>query len=311
VSNGAAALFASTTLEEFLDRSDGNATAERLQRIGLGMGAVGILLATGVIALVLLAGLGRTDRDVLFRVVVLGGLVAAFGSVIEVVGIADALEVGWWDAFRDDSGAAPMMRLLGSLLVVFGLVDQLIGDEAAPEPTARGSIPLFALGGVVVGLLSFAFDGHSNSEGPRVVHALVDQVHVAAAGIWFGGVVALVVLAARGSVASIAGVAQRFASLAAGALVAVTAAGIAMAVFILDDVDDVTGTTWGRLLIAKTVLVAVIAAIGTYHHVTIARPGSPPRDGGDRVVVTTLAVEAVLFVAVLAITAVLVTTSPS
>ena len=83
---------------------------------------------------------GRADRDVLVRVVILGGIVAAFGSVIQVVGIADALEVGWWDAFSDESGTGPMMRLLGSLLVVFGLADQLIGDEAESGPVSLPAV---------------------------------------------------------------------------------------------------------------------------------------------------------------------------
>lgn len=302
------AVVASTTLEEFLDRSGGDQAAERLQQIGIGMSAAGILLATGVIALVIVARVGRADRDVLIRVVVLGGIVATFGSVIEVVGIADALEVGWWEAFSDESGTAPMMRLLGSLLIVFGLADQLIGDEA--DPGEGWSVPVFAVGGVSVGLLSFSFDGHTNSEGPRAVHALVDLVHVTAAGIWFGGVVALAVLATR---APLTGerraIVVRFASMAAGALVLVAGAGIAMAAFILDGFDDLTVTTWGRLLITKTVLVAVVAAVGTHHHFSIARPASAAHAG--RAVTTTLVIEALLFVAVIGITAVLVTTSPT
>lgn len=304
-------MVASTTLEEFLDRSGGDDTAELVQRIGLGMGAVGILLATGVIALVLIASVSGADRSVLFRVVVLGGLVSTFGSLIEVAGIADALGLGWWDAFRDESGTAPMMRLIGSLLIVVGLLIELMPADAEREPSTVGSLPVFALGGVSVGLLSLAFDGHTKSEGPRVAHALVDLVHVAAGGIWFGGVVALVILVARGALVGDHGIAQRFASLAAGALVAVTAAGIAMAVFILDGLDELTGTTWGRLLITKTVGVAVIAAIGAYHHFTIGRPVQAGHTGGDRGVVATLAAEAILFVAVLAITVVLVTSSPS
>ena len=305
----ASAMVASTTLEEFLDRSGADGVAVRLQRIGIGMSAAGILLATGVIALVVLARVGRADRDVLVRVVILGGLVAAFGSVIQVVGIADAIEVGWWDAFSDESGTGPMMRLLGSLLVVFGLADQLIGDEAESGPVSLPAVPVFALGGVSVGLLSFAFDGHTNSEGPRAVHALVDLVHVTAAGIWFGGVIALAVLAVR---APLTGerraIVVRFASIAAGALVLVAAAGIAMAAFILDGFGDLTGTTWGRLLIAKTVLVAMAGALGTFHHFSIARPAAAAHAG--RAVTTTLVIEAMLFIAVIGITAVLVTTSP-
>lgn len=306
-------MVASTTLEEFLERSGVDETAERIQRIGLAMGAAGLLLATGVIVLALTTPVDRTDRDSLVRVAVIGGLVATFGAVIEVLGIADSIEVGWWAAFRDESGAAPMMRLLGALLIVFGLVDQLSAHEADPRAMAVPSVPVFALGGIMVGLLSFAFDGHTNSEGPRVIHALVDLVHVTAGGVWFGGAVGLAVLAARGALTGERRVVvQRFASMAAGALVAVTAAGIAMAALILDGFDEVTGTTWGRLLIAKTVLVAVTALLGAFHHFTIARPTSTSETGDhDRAATATLIAEAVLFVVVIAITAVLVTTSPN
>ena len=292
ITQTAAASVVATTLEEFLDRSGGDHSAERIQRIGLAMGAGGILLATGVIALVVLVPLDRGDRDVLVQAVVLGGIIASFGAIVEVFGIANLLELGWWDAFRDESGAAPMMRLLGALLIVLGVI-------------ASQRVPLFAIGGVAVGLLSFAFDGHTNSEGPRVVHALVDLAHVGAAGVWFGGVVALAILARRGSlVGDRAVLGLRFASLATAALVVVTLAGIVMAAFILDDIGDLWGTTWGRMLLLKTVLVAAVAALGGYHHLAITD------HGGRRRIAGTLVAEAALFVTVIAVTAVLVTSSP-
>jgi len=56
----------------------------------------------------------------------------------------------------------------------------------------------------------------------------------------------------------------RFSIVATWALLAVAVAGIVMALFILDEPGDVTGTPWGRTLLVKLAVVAVASrAAGT------------------------------------------------
>jgi copper transport protein len=239
---------------------------------------------------------------------------AVAGGAVELAGVASIQDVSWVDAMSAPGGAAAMMRFGGGLLVVRGLFDQAIlgqgepaggSDRWRPDDTA-----FFALAGAAMAGLSFAFDGHTVSKGPRVVHAMVDVVHVAAASVWLGGLVALSVIAwhQRHAPAWMA-VLHRFSMLAAAALVAVALAGTAMAVIVLDGPGDLTGTAWGRLLLVKTTLVAVAAAIGGYNHWVIV-PASASADGSlasrARLAITA---EAAVLLAVAVVTGLLTTAS--
>ena len=55
---------------------------------------------------------------------------------------------------------------------------------------------------------------------------------------------------------------------------------VVMAVMVLDSPGDVFDTTWGRVLMAKTAVVAIAAAMGAYNHFRLrpaleARPDDP------------------------------------
>jgi putative copper export protein len=99
----------------------------------------------------------------------------------------------------------------------------------------------------------------------------------------------------------------RFSVVATVALVAVGVAGIALAAIILDAPSDLWATEWGRTLIAKTLLVAAAAAAGGYNHAVViprleAAPDNPAVVGHFRSVI---AAEAVLLVAVVVVTGLL------
>lgn len=62
----------------------------------------------------------------------------------------------------------------------------------------------------------------------------------------------------------------RFSVLATGALVAVTVFGLCLVWVIIDAPSDLWATPWGRLLVAKLVVVAVAAGFGAHNHHVIA-----------------------------------------
>ena len=305
----------STPIDDFLAGGDSVAGGERLQRIGEVLGVVGSLVAIGGLAFLVVVFRGaRVDARAVERLVLLGGALACLGGAVELAGIASIQDVSWADAMTAAGGAAAMMRFGGGLLVVLGLFDSAI--LASGEP-ATGSDPwrpdvtaFFAMTGAAMAGLSFAFDGHTVSKGPRVIHALVDIVHVGAAGIWFGGLVALAVVAWRQRrSAQWMGALHRFSMLATAALVVVALAGATMALFVLDAPGDLTGTPWGRLLLIKTALVALAASIGGYNHWVIV-PASASVDGslGSRARLAITA-EAAVLVAVAVVTGLLTTAS--
>lgn len=85
--------------------------------------------------------------------------------------------------------------------------------------------------------------------------------------------------------------------------------GLALAWEILGGLDALFTTTFGKVLVAKVVAVAVIAGLGAYNHkVLVPALTNGDEDAGDRFR-RTITLEAALFGIVLALTAVLVASS--
>ena len=100
----------------------------------------------------------------------------------------------------------------------------------------------------------------------------------------------------------------RFSSMASVSLAAVIVAGLVMAWMVLDSPGDLFGTEWGRVLMAKTAVVAVAAGMGAYNHFRLRpaleqRPDDPELARELRV---SLSIESALLVTVVALSAVLV-----
>ncbi len=190
------------------------------------------------------------------------------------------------------------------------------GDGGGPVPTADLHPPTIVtpariLAGLTL-LVSFTFDGHTSQVGTHWMTAVVDMIHVAAGAVWAGGVVTMATLLWRrhwrGAHLGAMELAVRFSVVAVAALVLAGMAGSVLAAMILDDLAELTGTPWGRLLLAKVALVVVAAVIGLYNHVfVVARLNR----GLDQAGLTarlrrTVTVEALVIAAVIVATAFLV-----
>lgn len=308
-----------TPIDDFLAGAGRvSASGARWESIGLGVALGGTILAVG--ALVILGAVHsgrRSELRVLLVVAMLAGAAMAIGAAIELGGTARVLGVGWIDALTGGSASSALLRLLGGVLVLVGLGDEtrpVAGptSEPAVEPAVDdvrwvpGASSAFGIVGAALGVLSFAFDGHTVSQGPRLVHAAVNVVHVTAGGIWAGGVVTLVVLAAvRPRHEAFGHLLARFSPYATAALAAVFVAGVAMATLVLDAPAELTGTEWGRRLLVKTTAVGAAAAFGAYHHLVV-RSG---RSVDPRTARRVLAVEAALLTVVVVLSALLTRSS--
>jgi copper transport protein len=311
-----ASLITGTSVDEFLGRSD-TTNAERVRDIGASMSTIGLLLALGVV--VYLGAVHRGTRHEVRSLVLiagLGGVALLAGATAELAGIQAVFQTGWADVLSVDVSSPAMMRGLGGLLVVFGLADAGTPVEPAPVVASStstwnvgpvrsdvvwhaGADSSFGIAGLGIAVLSFAFDGHTVTEGPRWAHLVADVVHVLAGGAWFGGIMALVVVAAirhRAGDRDAAELIVRFSSVATVALVSVAGAGSLMAWFILDGFGELTSTVWGQRLTIKLVAVGVATVVGAYHHfVTVPRLESGRATPGDVARArTTIVVEAIV-----------------
>ena len=321
------------SLGDFLAGGDrGEPGSERFGHAGRILGFVGAVVGLGALVFVALLLVDRRpDRDLAFAIAAMAGVVTAIGAVVE--GIGHAGEVSGQglsvigdlgaiaDAWSSTFGVAVILRLAGGFVLALGC-----WLASRPSRSSRGPMPspLMIVAAVALGV-SFTFDGHTVSKGPRAVHAVVDLVHVGAVSVWVGGVVVLTALAWRhrraeagspilaGSTVSAAvqpapstllEVGLRFSIVAVWALLAVAAAGVVMALMILDGPGELTGTPWGRTLLVKLAGVVAAAGCGAYNR-RLALPAlhDRPDDPATRDQLrTALTVEAILLVAVLVVT---------
>lgn len=182
------------------------------------------------------------------------------------------------------------------------------GDQAW-LPTAESA---GAYIGVVALLAAHLFDGHTVSKGDRLFTALVDLAHVTGGAIWAGGLLMLVAVLWRrhreDRETRALQLAVRFSVVASMALVVVGAAGLVLTVIVLDSPSELWSTDWGRLLMAKTLFVALAGVAGGYNHRVLIpelnhASDDPELAGRFRTVVS---LEAAALVAVMILTALLV-----
>jgi putative copper export protein len=170
--------------------------------------------------------------------------------------------------------------------------------------------------GVVALLASETFTGHTAATEPRWLIAASDVTHLAGAGVWAAGAALLCwTFWQRSRVRPgdpLAGSVLRFSTLAGWALLAVTVTGVIQGGLILGSVGALTSTTFGRVLALKVLVVAAIAWTGWWNrrHLVPEFEDGAPSSAAVRQLRMSLTAETVGFLVVVALTAVLVVSSP-
>ncbi|HUS42376.1 MAG TPA: CopD family protein [Ilumatobacteraceae bacterium] len=324
-------------MDEFLT-VDQSRPGESLARIGRLVSFAAIVLGIGAMAFAATTLRGSRDEieSLIIAIRILGGVVV-IGALAEYVGVSriadDALTAAW----SSSAGFATLLRAVGGGLIAFGLVATTTplrarerslsaavqtsvldagSDAVDPGPARRRWTPdrssAAAFVGVGLAVMSFWFDGHTVTKGFRALHALANSVHVVAGSVWVGGVVTMaVVLWSRhraGRPSDALGLVVRFSAVASVALGAVVAAGLVMAIAILDSPGELTSTQWGQTLLLKSAAACLAIAAGAYNHFRLMP--ALERDPHDEVlhqsVRATVTAEAILLVFVVVVTAWLV-----
>jgi len=328
------------SLDEFLSDDANESGIARVGRVGRMLSITGIILGVGALAALLWVIRGRRDelRNVISWIR-LAGLAVVAGGVVELAALqaTQGVEVG--SLIGTKPGTAAFLKIVGGLIVFAGLREDsgaILGQQRSlsaaastmvesprssstttrEAPEAQRWVPTtsaaFAFTGLVMILASYWFDGHTVSKGPWVIHSFVNFVHLVAAAVWAGGVLAMAAILwqrrRRDEAGDAAGMITRFSSVAAVSLPAVIAAGSLMTFFVLDSPIDLFGTEWGRVLLIKVGAVAVAAGIGAYNHFRL-RPALEQNPDDPALAVEfrrTLLVEAGVFLVVIALSAWLV-----
>ena len=270
------------------------------------------------------------------RLMVGGVVVAAVGSVGALLvqgpyvagrGVGGLLDGGLLTETLGSSYGRPLLlRVLAVALSVpvLGIWPPLPdGEEAGPGGVA-------AIGNAVLLAASFSLTGHAAEASPRLLAEAADGIHLAAAGIWLGGLAVLLfaylptVAESPPSSAGPAGVSDvlaRWSRVAMASVGLLVVTGSYQAWRETRALDALAGTTYGRLLIVKVSVVVVLLLVAAVARSTVlrsARGGAPapaasasgPGSGPGRLR-RVVGVEALLGVGVLAVTSFLVATPPA
>lgn len=292
-----------TTVEEFL-AGGGAAGSELLVDIGRVLEVGGLLVATGLLVFAIWCLPERRLTTVLENVVMVAGLIVVVGAITELSGSSSIFGLEFIDVLTDGRLDGARFRFVAGTVLAFSVL--------ASERWRH--LPFLA--GALLGATSFGLDGHSVSEGPRLVMAVVNLTHVVAAGVWSGGTVGLLLTVLPPRAANgpepLGEVARRFSVVATVVLVPVLVSGVTMAIMILDSWSELFSTSWGRVFLIKLATVAAALAIGAHHHFRVvpsldeqlSEPAFAPR-----VFRRSLAIETALLGTAAVVTALLVSAS--
>jgi copper transport protein len=203
------------------------------------------------------------------------------------------------------------------------------GPEVGPAAADRFTPTLIGVLVLGLGLLAtISVAGHAGA-GDLVVLAMVtDLVHLLGVSFWLGGLVLLLLIVLRrppAAVADVVGtgseqrasaavqrVVNEFSALALVAIAAIVASGVVQGWRQVGTLGALTGTTYGRLLIAKVVLFALIM-VGAYVSRSMVRRRTAQAPTGPSVgaLRRSVGAEVAIAVVVLGITALLVNTVPA
>jgi copper transport protein len=252
------------------------------------------------------------------------------GADVAGLGLSHALSIrSALDTLDTSYGEAAVARLL------------LLAVLAALAATATASVvrvlrrQVATLSAAAATLLTLTLAGHART-GRWVALALpLDLVHLAAAATWIGGLAILTfVVLPQDHDGDTAPLVARFSRIAAVAVGAVVATGVVQAYRQLGSLEGLRTTNYGRLLVIKTVAVAVVVVFGALSRslvrsqvdaeVLVTPSGGPVEQGGfddepapqdpaelRRSLRRSVAAEALVAVVVLAVTSLLVSSDPA
>lgn len=226
----------------------------------------------------------RRMRRLLSIAVVLGVLVSVLGILLQG---ADAAGVSLWMSLKGTIVRSTLESRFGEVWglraldwIALGVVLSAMfagRRHTAQRPTtvAEGVRPphwtLGALGVAGAYLAAGpALSGHASVQSPTVVFLPSDVVHVLAASVWAGGVACLLLavppatrqLGPTQRTRALLAVLARFSPLALAAVVAIALSGIVQAYIDVRSIHGLLHTTYGTLIVAKTVLLIALIGLG-------------------------------------------------
>ena len=218
------------------------------------------------------------------------GAFVGFAAQATTGRLGDVLSAGsWGDVASTQTGRMLAVRVL--LAVLLGLL------WWQRRPSGTGWWKGVSATAAVLTFLTFSASGHPNSLSPRLLWVWVDVLHLGAVAVWLGGLLVLwcsgtTWLAEPEAVRPV----ERFSLAASIAVPVIVATGVAQTLKLAGGLSDVTATDWGRMLLTKVMLVIAMVAVAGVSRWLLQHDGAAT-------IRRTVAIEAVVGIAVIALAA--------
>lgn len=207
-----------------------------------------------------------------------------------------------WSAIFDSQLFADVLPTRLGFAILIRLVAVVIWGglliSVAQSQSKKWRLIAVAASALLIG--SYSMSGHPSAAGSSLVYVLVDAVHLTATSLWAGALVALVFVAKSERSGEYL---LQFSRLATFAMPITVLTGVAQGLHLVGGVNRLNDTDYGKLLIFKLVLVAIIIAIGTFARRRLQGANTL---GVSRII----RIEAVIVILVLAVTSLLLGKSP-
>lgn len=296
--------------------SDGDRQVNLLRLIGVALRYAGVLGFAGLAWFWLFVAPEGARRSARFATEVRRAqtwlAVTGAAAAVAVVPLATAWQNGstlrglgsgrlWAEAFADPAAVA-------ALLIGAGIATAVVGVRRQWRPVATAGCAV-ALGALVV-------EGHTRTFGPSWLVLTADLVHLAAGALWFGGLIGLIIALLPGRdlrPREIAVIVGRFSAAAIWLVALLALAAVALWWRIAGGVGGLVTSYYGELVLVKAGIAAVVLAIAAWNRFRLV-PAVLSMSLGERARLTrlrrTVGIEALALVAVLGVTAVMVSQQP-
>jgi copper transport protein len=279
------------------------------------LGYAGLVLLVGPVLVLALLWPQRLSRRGPGRLIWTGiGLVA--GSTLAALylqapytlgtGLFDVRVGDLRDVLGSTFGAVMLVRLGVVIAAAFLLRPLLVGPKDGGGESKLDLALLGVLG--VAALATWPLTGHPTASPVAGVSVVIDAIHLAAMAVWLGGLVmlfAFLLPRANGrELGAILPIWSRWAATAVGALIF---AGVIQALIEVSTLDGLINSTYGRLILAKVALAAIVIGVAAYSRKLVKDRSAEESPGPLRKIVS---IELAITAVVLGITAALVQISP-
>lgn len=240
-----------------------------------------------------LAATGIALLGAWLRVAIAGGLIAA--GPVGVLLTASPWRLGWATTIGTSTAAVTA----GLALVAVGL-----RRKGGVRTTIAG------LAGAIAVALGLALTGHAAASEPRWLFAAIQAGHAAAALFWLGALPPLLLMLRVAPVACASAALRRFSTLAVAAVAVLASAGATLAATRLSSPFELLTEPYGRLVLAKIDLLAILLAIAAINRLRLTPALAAGAVAAPALLRRNIGAEAILGLAVLALTATLAATPP-